>query len=240
MAERGADRHAVFQTGVVGEIVDARLDLMLAVGVVEQCLINALDGINAWVGTIEEKLLRLGIGEVEEELAPGRLAITTGATGFLIVGLDTAGHIIVHHEAHIRSVDAHAKGIRGHSDVTLATDELVLPRFAFLVIETAVILHSLDVHVSQSRADLIHTLARGAVDDAFLVLADDLLQPCILVIGLLRVKHIQTQVRPLKSTDGDIGVTQREHLQDVRAHLGCGRGCECHDLRSAELLQRLA
>ena len=46
----------------------------------------------------------------------GRLAIAPGATGFLVVGLHGLGHIQVRDEAHVRFVDAHAKGDGGDDD----------------------------------------------------------------------------------------------------------------------------
>ena len=57
---------------------------MLLIAPVQQSLVNALDDFNSRICAIEEKLLGLRVGEVEEQLAVGGLAIASGTPGFLI------------------------------------------------------------------------------------------------------------------------------------------------------------
>ena len=43
-------------------------------------------------------------------------AVAAGAADLLVVGLDRARDVGVHHEADVRLVDAHAEGVGGHHD----------------------------------------------------------------------------------------------------------------------------
>jgi hypothetical protein len=103
-----------------------------SVRLVEQILIDRADHRGGRVGALDEELLGAGVGVVEQQLADGGLAIASGASGFLIVGLDAAGHLVVDHEAHVRAVDAHAEGVGGHRDIHLALDEDLLGAGALL------------------------------------------------------------------------------------------------------------
>ena len=147
---------------------------MLGIGLVKQGLVDAGDDFCRGVGSINEKILRLGIGEVEEQFTPRRLAVTARAPCFLIIGFNAAGNVVMHDETHVAAVDSHAEGVRGHRDIVLFADEFVLPVFALLVIQSAVVLDGFDLHLAQRVTDLFDALAGGAVNDAGFVLADDL------------------------------------------------------------------
>ena len=213
---------------------------MLGIGLVQQGLVDAGDDFCRWVGSIDEKILRFGIGEVEEQFTPRRLAVTARAPCFLIIGFNAAGNVVMHDETHVAAVDSHAEGVRGHRDIVLFADEFVLPVFALLVIQSAVVLDGFDLHLAQRVTDLFDTLAGGAVNDAGFVLADDLLQPREFLVTLLGVGDIQAQIRALKSPDGDVRITQIQDPGDVIPHFRCGGGGESHDLGPAKLLQRFA
>ena len=239
VAERGADGHAVLGPGPLGEHINAGLDLEFFIGPTQQRLINALDDVHRRIVALDEKLLRARVGKVEEELAMRRLAVTPGATRFLVVGLDTAGHIEVHDKTHIRAVDAHAKGVRRHGHIVPAGDELVLPILALGVVESAVILNGAQAPFAELPADLVHFLPCGAVDDAGFELLDDLLQPLVLFVVVLGVRDVEAEIRALEAPDGDEGIAQAEDAQDIAAHLGRGGGSEGDHLRSAQRIERL-
>src|SRR5262249_28549582 len=95
------------------------------------------------------------------------------ASGLLIIRLDGARQFVVRDETDVRAVDAHAEGVRRHRHVRLAPDEPVLRRGAFGVAHAAVILDGGDVFREQRLVDLLDALARGAVDDAGAVFADE-------------------------------------------------------------------
>ena len=57
----------------------------------------------------------------------GRVAITAGTAGFLIVGLNALGQIQMRHKPHVRFVDAHAEGNGGdHDNAVLAQEALLV------------------------------------------------------------------------------------------------------------------
>ena len=55
-----------------------------------------------------------------------RQAVPPGAARFLVIALHGLGQVIVHHQAHVRLVDAHAKCDRRHHDLDLVANELLL------------------------------------------------------------------------------------------------------------------
>src|SRR5579862_3027012 len=66
------------------------------------------------------------VGSAEQQHAFSRQAIASSPTGFLLVVLYALRRIGVHDVAHIRSVDAHAKGDGRHDDVDALAKEIRL------------------------------------------------------------------------------------------------------------------
>ena len=56
----------------------------------------------------------------------GRFAVTPGASGFLIIGLDVLGQIEMRHEAHIGLIDPHAERHGGDDDDAVLVEETIL------------------------------------------------------------------------------------------------------------------
>ena len=63
------------------------------------------------------------------------------------------------HEAHVRLVDAHAKGNRRHHDLHIITDEGFLISLALGIIQPRVIWPNRILVTRQSRGELIHLLS---------------------------------------------------------------------------------
>ena len=72
---------------------------------------------------------------------------------------DATRDVVMHDEAHIAAINAHAKGIRGHGDIMFLADEFVLSFLTLTVIESTVILDRLHVQLAQGVAHLFDLLA---------------------------------------------------------------------------------
>ena len=166
---------------------------------------------------------------VVEQHGIGPLAVAPGAARLLVVGFDRVRHLVVHHQADVRFVDAHAEGVGGHHDAHLAlrpcalADVLVDGRQAGVEIER---LHPrLAEHPGQDGRAL--TVAR--IDDGRARHAlKDVQQLGVLVVG---VAHHVVEVLPGKAHTKD-SLTLRAEAQaaaDVFYHLRGGRGRQGQD-----------
>ena len=68
-----------------------------------------------------------------------RLAVAPGASGFLVVRLERSRHRVVHDQAHVRLVDAHAERVRRDDRAHLLRHERVLHVVTLLVVEAGVV-----------------------------------------------------------------------------------------------------
>ena len=98
-----------------------------------------------------------------------RQAIAPGAADLLVVALDAFGQIVMQDKAHIRLVDAHAKGNGGDDDLGIVADEGFLVAAALVILQPGVIGADRVAVALQIGGQFIHLLAREAVDDAGLV-----------------------------------------------------------------------
>ena len=76
---------------------------------------------------LADEILLLGsvaVG-IEQHAITGQ-AVSPGAARFLIIALNGLGQVVVHHQPHVRFVDAHAEGDGGHHDLHLVADEFLL------------------------------------------------------------------------------------------------------------------
>ena len=149
------------------------MDFEFLVALIQQMPVNRADYRSGGIGAIDEKFLRAGVGIIEEQLASGSLAIASGTSGFLVVSLDAAGDFVMDHEAHIRAVDAHAKGVGGDRNVGLAANELFLRLFAFLVAHATVIGDAFESPAGDGFGNRLDLFSRRAIDDAGFVGGDD-------------------------------------------------------------------
>ena len=72
------------------------------------------------------------VAEAEEQEGLGGQAVAPRPAGLLVVALDVLGQVVVHHEAHVALVDAHAEGDGGDHHGGLVAGEGVLHRGALL------------------------------------------------------------------------------------------------------------
>ena len=66
------------------------------------------------------------VGQAIGHPGAGRLAVASGASGFLIIGLDAFRQIEMGDETHIGLVDAHAERDGGNDHHTVLVDEAIL------------------------------------------------------------------------------------------------------------------
>ena len=164
---------------------------------------------------------------VEQEAVAGQ-AVASGAAGLLVVALDVFGQVVVDHPADVGLVDAHAEGDRGADDLHLVAQEKLLVFGAFLVAEPGVVGPGGEAAVGERLGHALGGGARGAIDDAALVLAlfhelEDLLERFVLggdAVG---------EVGAVETRDKSRRVAQAQVLHDVAAHAFGGRRGERHD-----------
>ena len=88
---------------------------------------------------VEQPAHPTDVGGIVEQQRLGRSAVTPGAAGFLIVGFDVLRDVVVHHEAHVGLVDAHAERHRRHHDLDVILEEGLLGLLTQLQRQTGMI-----------------------------------------------------------------------------------------------------
>ena len=83
----------------------------------------------------------------------------------LVVGLHVPGCAPVHHTAHVRLVDAHAKGDGGHHHLHLVIQERLVGAAPLLLGEAGMIHSAVYAVAGQLVVDPLHILPAGAVHD---------------------------------------------------------------------------
>ena len=161
-------------------------------------------------------------------------AVAARAARLLVVALDGLGQVVVHDEAHVGLVDAHAEGDGGDDDVDLVAREGVLYARALVRRQAGVVGGGAARRPAAAVGDLLDALAREAVDDAGLALVlrgrngEQLLQ------RLALLDHGVADVGPVEAGDVHGGVGQTEPAAHVVARLGVGRGRAGHERHVGE------
>ena len=135
--------------------------------------------------------------------------------------------------SHIGLVDTHAERIGGHDHRHLVGDEVVLRRFTRVRRHAAMVGDRRVPHLVQRSCERLGGLAGGTVDDAgFVRVGSHIVRhPRGLVFGF-QLDHVEIQVRPVESGDGDGRIPQTQQSHDVAAHALGGGGGECADRRT--------
>ena len=185
-----------------------------------------------------DPLLLLGGAGVVDEAAqlrdvaaamhhPGhrRQAVTAGPARFLVVGLQALGQIHMRHEAHIRLVDAHAEGDRGHHHHGAAKPEPLQRCSPLLRFQSGVICDRIKTRRLQLGAEPIHPRPGAGVDDArrTAMLLEKWQQLTAQVVERL---HAVADVGPIEAGQEHLALLQAQSLADVLAGAGIGRGGE--------------
>ena len=149
-------------------------------------------------------------------------AVAAGPPGLLLVVLERLGRPGVHHEAHVRPIDAHPERHGGDDDVRMLVEERILVPAALVVGQAGVIGARPHSRFDQPGRERVDLPARRAVDDPGLaaMAAEDVGQ---LALELGAGEHAVNQVRPIERSDQLDMVAQPQLPDDVAAHAR-GRG----------------
>ena len=177
---------------------------------------------------VDEESGGLHVPGTEQQNAVRLRPVPSGAAGFLIVGFDALGHVIMNDKADVGFVDAHAKGVRRHHH-GFAVVEKILLIFASLGFGKPRVIPGGSVAVvAQQLADALHLFSGGAVDDAAFPLPSGKQPEKRLVLGL-RLDDFKIQVRPVKARDLPHRTAQLQNPLHVLLHApGSGGGERAH------------
>ena len=160
-------------------------------------------------------------GEQQNTLSLG--TVPSCAARFLIVALQTLGHVIMDHIGHVGFVDAHAEGIGSHHNGLPVIEEVLLIFPAFLIRQARMVPGRRDIVQLQVPADLLHRLPGSAVDDPrFVPALTHQLQKGWELLG--RFLNLEAQIGPVKACDDPQRVPQLQDFGDVLPHQLRSRG----------------
>ena len=94
--------------------------------------------------------------------------IAAGTSRLLIVAFKRFGDVVVDDEAHIRLINAHAKGDGGHDDVDFLHEEVILRLRAGDRVESCMIALCLDIVGTKHLSQVFNLFPRQTIDDATL------------------------------------------------------------------------
>ena len=166
-------------------------------------------------------------------------AVAARAPGLLIIALYALRDVVVDYETHVRLVDSHAEGDRGHYHIYLLHQELVLILGTHLRIETCVIRQRPDAVDAEEGGHLLDLLPAEAVDDAGL--AGILAYETHYV--LLRLNFVTDFVIKVGAVEGRLendGILNTQILEYVALHFWSSRCGEGDDGSAAYLVHQTA
>ena len=194
--------------------------------------------LDALVGFVRLRLFD-ELGEPHDILQPVHhpgfrgFAVAAGAPRFLVIGFHALGQVEVRDEAHVRLVDAHAEGDRGHDhDAVLAQEAGLVCRACFRG-EAGVIGQRVETALREGLGRRFDPLARHGVDDARLAPA------AFEKGGELRPRvgfrlYPVPDVGPVEAADETLRAVQFQPLQDVPARHGIGGRRQCQSRHPGE------
>ena len=192
------------------------------------------------IASLDKEFLHPSVGVVEEEIACRRFAVTSGASGFLVIRLDASRHIEMHDEPDVRPIDTHSKRIRGHDNIAPALHEFVLRFLPLLVTHPAVVKNARDVRQLQRLGHGFDSFAGRAINNAGFVFPDKRVQPLVFFRFIGDRRDQQLQVRTRKSGHEFPRLAQSEMSENIAAHFRGGSGRERRHLRTAQSFEDLA
>ena len=184
------------------------------------------------LGLLDHLLEQHHIAQAVAQPGLGRLAIATGAAGFLVVAFHRLGQVGMRDKAHVRLVDAHAEGDGGaHHDAVLA-QEAALVVGAHLRRQSGVVGQGIEALAAEEFGGLLDLAPRHAVDDAGLatMAMQEISQ---LLAGIVLLHHGVADVGAVEGTDEVARFLQVEALGDLALgrRIGGGGQRDPRDLR---------
>ena len=189
------------------------------------------------VDTAYELLLREIVGDallqlhlvarVVEQHSIGTLAVASGTSGFLEVGFDGVGTVVVDDQTHIGLVDAHAKGVGSHYHPPFVVLPLLLVAVLDGGVESGMEVVGTDAGVGEHLGYLLGALAAAHIDDGTALHGSEDMQQLVVFVG--GVAHDVAQVLALKAHAEHVVFFEPQLVLDVYHHLGRGGGSERED-----------
>ena len=102
----------------------------------------------------------------DQQQGIGAQAVAPCTPGLLIVALQRVAQGVMHDEAHVGLVDAHAECVRGHHHARFSREPLFLSQRPFGMPEPAVVGCGRNALPLEEVCDLLRALARAHVDDS--------------------------------------------------------------------------
>ena len=160
----------------------------------------------------------------EEQQCGGRQSVAAGAAGFLVVALDVLRHVVVHDEAHVRFVDAHAEGDRGDDYWNVVAKEAFLDNPPHVCPQAGVVGRCCHASARERLRNFLHAPSGERIDNAgFILVRREESAELILRAALL--KDLVADIGAVEARDVPYGLLQPQHLHHVLARLriGCRR-----------------
>ena len=198
------------------------------------------------IAAVDQKAAHTEIVTVPQQVAAGRIAIAASAARLLVVCLDTLGHVVVNHVAHVGFVDAHAKGVGGNHHLNVVVDKGALALAAGVVAHAGMVAANANAAGAQClgklRGQRVNRLAGRTIHYAALARMRDHVVAHPGGLGL--VAHLfatKVEVLAIKTRHYGRWVLQAEHLLDIGAHaLGRRGGKRRHDRALRQGIDELA
>ena len=158
-------------------------------------------------------------------------SVAAAAPYLLIETLYALRQVVVHDEAHVALVDAHAEGYRGTNHLYSVGHEIVLHAVALGSRQTGMIDPHRHAGALQFLGQRLGSLACQAVDDAALVgmAAYEGMDGAQFLGSRVAALHVEAQVGAVERTDERACLLQVQLLQDVALRQFVGRCRERHD-----------
>jgi hypothetical protein len=187
----------------------------------------------------QEEVLHRAVAPLVEQHAARGQAVAAGTARLLVVGVQAGRHLVMHDEAQVGLVDAHAEGVGGDHHAGAALHEGVLCGMALGRAQLAVVQADGEALSGQRGVHLLGGAHGGGVDDAgLLATPQHILQGLQLVVGLGQGQHGVVQVAaPDAGIDG-AAAADVQQPRDFRGGLGRRGGGQCQHRRLAERAQR--
>ncbi len=114
---------------------------------------------------LNQKFLDLNIGSLVEQDTISLLAIPSGSSGFLIIGFQVPGHIMVDDKADIGFIDTETKGIGSYHHLNLIIDKGFLVTVPFGIAQTGMVFAHRIAPGGEFGEQALHFFASGGINN---------------------------------------------------------------------------
>ena len=171
----------------------------------------------------------------------GRQAVTSGATGLLVIGFHAFGQVQMCDKTHVRLVDAHAKGNGRNNNDRVLLEKTLLVLFTQLRTQAGMVRQCGQALVGEPPGRAFHLAARQAVDNAGMVFmfVENKAQQGIARIAA-RLADAIADIGPVEAGNKQPGLLQLQALADFSAGGFIGGGGQCNARHLGKLLVQQA